>query len=368
VFASDKQKFGDTFYMHVPTFAERAEKKALLEWYSVNYVPKISVPRHPMPVFVHQHDSQVNAVKNTDFSAPLALFTTEEHIDQALITVPLWRQETKTIVPISRGASAVIVPKAAVGEIKDQLYDWPYIDKHHVMLKSQPLDIVFISNGEPNAEINFKRLTLLNKENRTVRVDSVNGRAAAYHAAARASTTPWFFAVFAKLSVDIDFDWTWQPDRMQQAKHYIFHARNPVNGLEYGHQAMIAYNRQLVLDNPGTGLDFTLDSAHEVVPILSGTALYNTSAWSAWRTAFREVIKLRHSLPDVENQYRLDRWLSINADGAHVAYEDWSHWGAQDALEYYDSVNGEFAELRKTYEWSWLASYVFVKRGLTPAQ
>jgi hypothetical protein len=298
----------------------------------------------------------------------LALFTTEEHIDQALITVPLWRQETKTIVPISRGASAVIVPKAAVGEIKDQLYDWPYIDKHHVMLKSQPLDIVFISNGEPNAEINFKRLTLLNKENRTVRVDSVNGRAAAYHAAARASTTPWFFAVFAKLSVDIDFDWTWQPDRMQQAKHYIFHARNPVNGLEYGHQAMIAYNRQLVLDNPGTGLDFTLDSAHEVVPILSGTALYNTSAWSAWRTAFREVIKLRHSLPDVENQYRLDRWLSINADGAHVAYEDWSHWGAQDALEYYDSVNGEFAELRKTYEWSWLASYVFVKRGLTPAQ
>jgi hypothetical protein len=260
----------------------------------------------------------------------------------------------------------VIVPKAAVGEIQNQLYDWPHIDKQHVMLKSQPLDIVFISNGEPNAEVNFKRLTLVSKPNRTVRVDNVNGRAAAYHAAAQASRTPWFFAVFAKLSVDIDFDWTWQPDRMQQAKHYIFHARNPVNGLEYGHQAMIAYNRQLVLDNPGVGLDFTLDSAHEVVPILSGTALYNTSAWSAWRTAFREVIKLRHSLPDVDNQYRLTKWLSINEDGTHVAYEDWSQWGAQDAMEYYDSVSGEFAELRKTYEWSWLASYAFMRRNLTP--
>jgi hypothetical protein len=296
----------------------------------------------------------------------LALFTAEDHIDQPLVTVPLWRRETKAIVPISRGASAVIVPKAAVGEIQNQLYDWPHIDKQHVMLKSQPLDIVFISNGEPNAEVNFKRLTLVSKPNRTVRVDNVNGRAAAYHAAAQASCTPWFFAVFAKLSVDIDFDWTWQPDRMQQAKHYIFHARNPVNGLEYGHQAMIAYNRQLVLDNPGLGLDFTLDSAHEVVPILSGTAMYNTSAWSAWRTAFREVIKLRHSLPDVDNQYRLTKWLSINEDGTHVAYEDWSQWGAQDAMEYYDSVSGEFAELRKTYEWSWLASYAFMRRNLTP--
>ena len=365
VFASNDQKFGDTFYMHVPSFTAKTECKALLEWADVNFVD-IAVPRRPMPVFVHKHDSQVTAVKNTDFAAPLALFTAEDHIDQPLVTVPLWRRETKAIVPISRGASAVIVPKAAVGEIQNQLYDWPHIDKQHVMLKSQPLDIVFISNGEPNAEVNFKRLTLVSKPNRTVRVDNVNGRAAAYHAAAQASSTPWFFAVFAKLSVDIDFDWTWQPDRMQQAKHYIFHARNPVNGLEYGHQAMIAYNRQLVLDNPGLGLDFTLDSAHEVVPILSGTAMYNTSAWSAWRTAFREVIKLRHSLPDVDNQYRLTKWLSINEDGTHVAYEDWSQWGAQDAMEYYDSVSGEFAELRKTYEWSWLASYAFMRRNLTP--
>ena len=196
----------------------------------------------------------------------------------------------------------------------------------------------------------------------------MNGRAAAYHAAARASTTPWFFAVFAKLKVTPEFDWTWQPDRMQQAKHYIFHARNPVNGLVYGHQAMIAYNRALVLANPGVGLDFTLDSPHEVVPLVSGTADYNTSAWSAWRTAFREAIKLRDSFPDVENEYRLERWLSANDSGHHVLYEDWSCWGAEDAVEYYDSVQGDFTELRKTYEWDWLASYAYFKRKLTPVQ
>ena len=46
---------------------------------------------------------------------------------------------------------------------------------------------------------------------------------------------------------------------MQQPKHYIFDAKNPVNGLVYGHQAMIAYNKKLTLDNYGYGLDFTLD-------------------------------------------------------------------------------------------------------------
>ena len=366
VFASDDQKFGDTFFMHVPSFAAQAETVELLDWYDLNFVDRI-VPRRPMPVIEHTGDSNVEAVKSTEWAGPLALFTT----GGMPITVPvvnLWRSETKTITPLSAGASAVVVPKSAIPYIKTQLYDYPYIDKtqqqrHH----DTRLDIVFISNGEPNADHNFKRLSLLPgaKLNRLVRVSNINGRAAAYHAAAKLSTTPWFFAVFAKLQVDIDFDWTWQPDRMQQPKHYIFHAKNPCNGLIYGHQAMIVYNRQLVLDNPGVGLDFTLDSPHEVVPILSGVAHYDTSPWSSWRTAFRECIKLKASLPDVENEYRLNRWLDVNSDEADP---QWSRLGAEDAVEYYDQVNGDFDALKKSYEWEWLASYAFFKRRLTPNQ
>ena len=364
VFASNDQKFGDTFFMHVPTFADRAEKSALLEWYDVNFVNNI-VPRKQMPVIEHNSDSNVDVVNTAQWSGPLALFTTNG-LPMTIPAVNLWRSETKAITPLSTGASAVIVPRVAVPYIKTQLYDYAYIDKTQQKRHSDDkLDIVFISNGEPNAEANLKRLILLPKENRTVRVDSINGRAAAYHAAANVSTTPWFFAVFAKLVVDIDFDWSWQPDRMQQAKHYIFHAKNPVNGLTYGHQAMIAYNRQLVLDNPGVGLDFTLDSPHEVVPILSGTAHYNTSAWSAWRTAFREVLKLRASLPDVENEYRLSKWLDSASDEADP---QWSRFGAEDALDYYDEVAGDFDQLKKSYEWEWLASYAFFKRKLTPNQ
>ena len=366
VFASDEQKFGDTFFMHVPSFAAKAKTVELLDWYDCNFVDQ-PVPRRPMPIVQHDQDCHADVVRTSDFAGPLAVFTRSTYMSRNLVTVSLWREQTKTIVPLNPGASSVVVPKAAIPYIKTQLYDYPYIDKTRYMLKDQLLDIVFIQNGEPNAAQNFKRLSLSSsaKENRLVAVNNINGRAAAYHAAAEASTTPWFFAVFAKLEVDIDFDWTWQPDRMQQSKHYIFHAKNPCNGLIYGHQAMIAYNRQLVLDNPGVGLDFTLDSPHEVVPILSGMARYNTSEWQTWRTAFREVLKLRASLPDIENEYRITQWLKSTDS---VYYSHMSVAGAKDALEYYDQVAGDFDQLKKSYEWEWLASYAFFKRRLTTNQ
>ena len=364
VFASDDQKFGDTFYMHVPTFAERAEKKALLEWYSVNYVRNKSVPRRPLPVVQHTDDTHVEQVKTASWTGPLALFTVDV-IPEKIPAVNLWREEVKTIVPLSPGASSVIVPRVSVPSIKTQLYDYAHIDKsQRKFAHDHPLDIVFISNGEPNADMNWEILSNIAgyKPNKLHRINGVNGRVAAYHAAAQASTTPWFFAVFAKLAVNPEFNWSWQPDRMQQPKHYIFHARNPVNGLEYGHQAMIAYNKELTLSNQGQGLDFTLDSAHEVVPLMSGTAYYSYTPWMAWRTAFREVIKLCSS-PDVESQYRLKQWLDPNTNGI-VNNEEWSVYGAEDAVEYYNEVGGDFAALKKSYEWDWLASYAFMKRGL----
>ena len=372
VFESDGEKFGDTFFMHVPSFKQRVPEFELLDWYDLNFV-KTSVPRRPLPIIQHINDSQVDAVKTSTWLGPLAIFATHKNPVDSVPCIPLWREKTKTIVPLDRSGSTVVVPKVSVAHIKDQLYDYKYIDKtHRKTYKNEPLDIVFISNGESAAEDTFMHLQNVASDlfikQKVHRVDGVNGRVAAYHAAARASTTPWFFAVFAKLFVNENFDWDWQPDRMQQAKHYIFHALNPVNGLEYGHQAMIAYNKQLVLNNPGRGLDFTLDDAHEVVPMLSGTAVYNMSPWVAWRTAFREALKLKISLPDVENEYRLTQWLSTNPGSQHIVNEQWSRWGAEDAVEYFEQVDGEFAALKKSYEWDWLASYAFIKRNLTPDQ
>jgi len=58
----------------------------------------------------------------------------------------------------------------------------------------------------------------------------------------------------------------------------------------------------------------------------------------------------------------LNKWLDVNSDEADP---QWSRLGAEDAEEYYNSVNGDFAELRKSYDWAWLASYAFMRRNLT---
>jgi len=366
VFASGTQKFGDTFYVHVPSFLEKSKDIKLLEWFdTLHFVENISVPRRPMPLIEHDHDTHVAAIRKHEFTTPLVMFSTGGQTGFEP-TVGLWREQTKTVVPLTPGARVVIVPRETKNYLRDQVYDYPYIDKTWRHGQDPLLDIVFIENGEPNALDNLRELSAATAslDNRVVVSRGVTGRVAAYHAAAEMSTTPWFFAVFAKLRVSQQFDWSWQPDCMQEPKHYIFHAVNPVNGLVYGHQAMIAYNKKLVLANAGQGLDFTLDSAHEVVPIVSGTAEYAHTPWMAWRTAFRECIKLRGN-QDIESQYRLDKWLNN-----HGEFENgqWSIRGAEDAVDYYDSVGGAIEQLKKSYDWSWLATYALIKRGLAPDQ
>jgi hypothetical protein len=115
---------------------------------------------------------------------------------------------------------------------------------------------------------------------------------------------------------------------------------------------MIAYNKQLVLNNFGSGLDFTLDDPHETVELVSGTANFNTDAYSTWRTAFREVIKLKSDYTDI-SQERLQVWLT-EAKGKFA--KDCLQ-GAKDAVEYYEEVNGDMDQLKLSYEWSWLKDY-----------
>ena len=364
VFSSRKQKFGDTFYVHVPSFLRKTKDLKILEWFETLNFIDAQVPRFGIDYVPYETDSVVNAVWTHEFKNPLAVFSRHNHVVPP--TISLWQSQTKTVVPLRQGSESVLVPREVKNYIKTQIYDYPFIAKDHATVESKPLDIVFISNGESNAEQNWEHLNRVHKgNNRVVRVDGVKGRAEAYRTSLEASNTDWAFCVFAKLEVNPDFDWTWQPDRLQQAKHYIFHAENPVNGLVYGHMAMIAYNKKLVAVNQAQGLDFTLEQAHEVVPLLSGVARYADDPWIAWRSAFRECLKLKHSLPNIDNNYRLSQWLKADTTSAVAG---WSAIGAQDAVDYYDSVDGDFASLRLTYEWQWLAEYLFKRHNLTPDQ
>jgi hypothetical protein len=354
VFPSSSQKFGDTFLVNVNRLREVIDAMTNLQDYGkINYNQHQRVKRYDPPVIITEYDTHVASIME-DFAFPYAVFVSADNKNIQIVDeepMNLWAQDTKNILVTSTGGTRIIVPKEAKNQVETQLYDYPYIKTASRLAKSNPLDIVYLSNGETCAEENYEHLLKTTKglANRVVRVDGVNGRVQAYHAAAEASKTPWMFTVFAKLKVNPKFDWNWQPDRLQMPKHYMFLAKNPVNGLIYGHQGMIAYNKRMTLENQGHGLDFTLDSPHETIDVVSGTATYNTDAWSTWRTAFREAIKLKKDGSDISLQ-RLETWLT-KADGNFAQY---SLDGANDGIAYYNKVKGKTDKLRLSYEWDWL--------------
>jgi hypothetical protein len=368
------EKRGDTFYIHVESFKAQMVELELLDWFNViNYVDTLDVKRFNIPVVRYHTDNLVEVIKNHDFKTPYVLFTDNPIITEERINVVdcLWTEKDRTIRDFSASRASSLVPRDAKVYVKTQVYDYPHLFKYEHGLPfnyyyEKPLDIVYISNGEPDAEMWYNHLRTVMSQaaptaheirfgNRIKRVDGVNGRVAAYQAAAEMSETSWFFAVFAKLEVNPNFNFDWQPDYWQQPKHYIFNSLNIVNGLQYGHMGMIAYNKNLVLQNNNPGIDFTLSQPHESVPLLSGTAHYDQDPWTTWRTAFREVLKLKmfmETAPTVETEHRLNVWCNYAAG----KFKQYSIMGAQDAVQYYDEVNGEPAKLQLSFEWDWLRS------------
>ena len=215
----------------------------------------------------------------------------------------------------------------------------------------QPMDIIFISYDEPSAEERYMKLKA--KYPRAKWSKGVVGQTLAYMAAANKSTTDYFFCVFPKLELVDSFKFDFQPDRLKNPCHYIFNCKNPVNGLEYGHGAVLMYNKKLTMLTKNPGLDFTLSQPHDWVPELSAINHFNETPWLAWRTAFREVIKLLDSKPTVETNYRIKKWLS-NGEGKNA---DWVLKGATDAQEYYQTNSSNHKQLMLSYDFQWLKQH-----------
>jgi len=230
----------------------------------------------------------------------------------------------------------------------NQFYDIDRQVHFNLDYARRPMDIVFLSYDEPSAEKYWKALK--DAYPRAKRIQGVKGRTQAYHAAAAMSETAYFFAVFPTIDLDPTFDFTFQPDRLREACHYIFHAKNPVNGLSYGHRAVILYNKHLCLATIHPSLDFTLSQPHTVIPQVCGTSHFNLTPEISWRVAFREVLKLCEMKPTVESRFRLKKWCELGVGN----YADLVQKGALDAVEYYKEVNGDKNALQLSYELDWL--------------
>lgn len=346
VFASNEQKFGDTFYVHVPSFLEKTEKLEVLEWFeTLHFVEDIRVKRYMYDTVQYTGDL-TQAVWNHNFEQPVTLFYKKNMAYTP--TIGLWQEKMKNIVPLTDDGSVCVVPREAKNYIKTQLYDYPNINKQHKLLKGAEQDIVFISYDEPNADSNWK--ALVEKHPRAKRCHGVEGMVPALKAAAKLSDTDYYYAVFAKTLIHEDFDFSYKPDYLKTPSHYLFHGRNMSNGLEYGTLGVTMYNCRLVIEADTWDVDFTTSFPVEVVPIVSAYGYFATDPLRAWRSAFRECTKLQSRCirrqVDLETQYRLDVWTT-HAEGP---YAEWVLKGARDGVEFANS--GE--DIMQINNWHWL--------------
>ena len=350
--ASDNQKFGDTFLINVSEFHKQQDIE-LLEWYKDINWHEHGVPRLPWIQINYSTDDLIDIIQSTRFDTPYVSFVPSYHIPYLEYNPPLWRQKMRNIVSFSQGNSLVLVPKDAQTFIEVQVYDYPHVDKQN-LVKDPAQDIIFISYDEPNADANWAILSAKFPQAR--RLHGVEGMEHALLKAAEMSRTDWYYAVFAKTELHPNFDFEFRPDLFQQPKHYIFHAENPLNGLCYGHMGVVLYNCGIVKGITEFGIDYTMSALHEVVPKVSAIARFNSNPYQTWRTAFREASKLAqfcNEKDNVENSYRLDVWTS-EAKGEH---SKWCLQGARDGVMFYRANKGNHIELKNAFNWEWLRSY-----------
>jgi len=302
-----------------------------------NWIPKVSFDlQDPYEAFYSSEPNYYKWLHNKD-------------LDQKMVPnfFPSFWEDVK-IYTWGKTKDIMLVPHK---DKMEQFYDVDRIVDYELDYDVKPMDIVFISYDEPSAERRFNELKT--KYPRAKWCKGVMGQTLAYVTAATMSTTDYFFAVFPKLEIVDTFKFDFQPDRMKNPCHYIFNCKNPVNGLEYGHGAVLLYNKKLVLQTTNPGLDFTLSAPHDWVPILSAINHYNETPWLAWRTAFREVLKLCHNKPTVENRYRLNKWTTVG-EGKNG---EWSLKGAKDAQEYYQTHHRDHKKLMLSYDFLWLKEF-----------
>jgi hypothetical protein len=357
VWHNDEQKEGDTLLIPCAEFLKQIQElKFLRDFKDINYHPAVlDYSAWPMRSFTyHTLTEQV--------AEQIELYVNYYHYyyyydcgrygyDAIVNYMPSFWEDMK-LYCLDQNRLNLLVPRFP---IKKELHEYsPKLFLKNSSAKPH-FDIVFIHNNEPQHEENYEALlsATQGKLNQVKTVAGVHGRNQAYRTAATISDTEYFYAVFAKITTNPNFGFDFVPDTLKSPRHYIFDCYNPVIDYTYGHQAIILYNKKMVLENTGTGLDFTLSQQHDHVKLLSAETTFYRDPRVAYRTAFREVVKLLHAHkthPTVEGNYILLKWKTEsdmqNANYVRDAYKD--------AVDFVDKYSDDFKKLFQSYEWQFV--------------
>jgi hypothetical protein len=216
-------------------------------------------------------------------------------------------------------------------------------------------DVFFVRYNEPNAEQNYRRLNHFAPHTKTI--NGVSGIHAAHQACAQQASTNHFFTVDADNWVLNDFSFEVgfevRPDTV-----YVWRCRNPVNDLVYGYGAIKLFPTEYVASMNTQTVDMTTSSSpyYEIVNVLASETRFNSSEYDAWRSGFREAVKLASaSIPRQvadETRQRLDIWCS---HGLGRPYGCWTLDGAREGREYGTNHANNPEALAKINDFQWVS-------------
>jgi len=232
-------------------------------------------------------------------------------------------------------------------------------------------DIIFLSYDEPNAEKNYA--DLVSKIPWAKRVHGVKGSDAAHKACAAKSETEYFVTVDADNIVDSSFfSVVVDLDNLNLTEEHVFSwcGKVHVNGLMYGNGGLKMWTRKFVNemrthensdpeDEKGK-VEFCFDDKYYQFNDNYSTSFTNATPFQAWRSGFREGVKMSldqgSKVDNVrtvwwQNYQRLLIWSNIGAD---VENGLWSMLGAREGCYKINCTDWDYSNVR---DFEWLTSY-----------
>jgi hypothetical protein len=211
-------------------------------------------------------------------------------------------------------------------------------------------DIVFISYNELSADENYARL----KERFPLakHVKGIQGIHQAHIEAAKRSFSPMFWVVDADAIILDSFNFDYSLTKEEYDIVHVWRSRNPVNGLEYGYGGVKLLPKKLTLamDTTSTDMTMNISAKFKAMEEVSNITAFNTDAYSTWRSAFRECVKLS-VINNEESQHRLSAWCTLN-DG--VPYGFYAYSGALAGQAYGEKNASNKEALFKINDFTWL--------------
>jgi hypothetical protein len=164
-----------------------------------------------------------------------------------------------------------------------------------------------------------------------------------------------FWVVDADAVIEEDFNFNYIPDVYDQEVVHVWASKNPITGDEYGYGGVKLFNTQQVREANSWGLDFTtgLSSRFKAMPEVSCVTQFNTDAYSTWRSAFRECVKLTMN-GDNESKNRLEGWLHPVPDADFRAE---AKLGAEMGKQFADKFGQKPLMLAKINDYEWLEQH-----------